>query len=81
MKLVRYGRAGKEKPGLIDKAGKLRDLSEVVADIDADTLAPRTLSRLVKLKPEIAAGRARDAKNRPLRREGRQLHRRRAQLR
>ena len=52
MKLVRYGRSGKEKPGLIDSAGKLRDLSEVVADIDADTLDPRALARLAKLKPE-----------------------------
>ncbi len=52
MKLVRYGRSGKEKPGLIDQAGKLRDLSEVVADIDADTLGPRTLRRLAKLDPE-----------------------------
>ncbi len=52
MKLVRYGKAGKEKPGLIDAAGKLRDLSEVVAGIDADTLAPRALARLAKLKPE-----------------------------
>ena len=34
------------------KAGKLRDLSEVIADIDADTLAPRALARLAKLKPE-----------------------------
>jgi 2,4-didehydro-3-deoxy-L-rhamnonate hydrolase len=52
MTLVRYGRSGKEKPGLIDDAGKLRDLSEVVADIDSDTLRPRALSRLAKLKPE-----------------------------
>jgi 2,4-didehydro-3-deoxy-L-rhamnonate hydrolase len=52
MKLVRYGRIGKEKPGLIDPAGKLRDLSEVVADIDADTLGPRALARLARLKPE-----------------------------
>jgi 2-keto-4-pentenoate hydratase/2-oxohepta-3-ene-1,7-dioic acid hydratase in catechol pathway len=52
MKLTRYGRAGKEKPALIDRAGKLRDLSEVVADIDADALAPRALARLAKLKPE-----------------------------
>ena len=52
MKLVRYGRPGKEKPGLIDAAGKLRDLSEVVADIDAASLAPRSLARLVKIKPE-----------------------------
>ena len=34
MKLVRYGNPGKEKPGLIDADGKLRDLSGVVADID-----------------------------------------------
>jgi 2,4-didehydro-3-deoxy-L-rhamnonate hydrolase len=52
MKLARYGRAGKEKPALVDRTGKLRDLSEVVADIDADTLAPRVLARLAKLKPE-----------------------------
>ena len=52
MKLVRYGRSGKEKPGLIDSAGKLRDLSEVVADIDADTVGPRALARLARIKPE-----------------------------
>ena len=52
MKLVRYGKAGKEKPGLIDGAGKLRDLSDVVADIDAETLRPRALARLAKLRPE-----------------------------
>jgi 2-keto-4-pentenoate hydratase/2-oxohepta-3-ene-1,7-dioic acid hydratase in catechol pathway len=52
MKLARYGRAGKEKPALVDHAGRLRDLSGVVADIDADTLAPRALARLAKLRPE-----------------------------
>ena len=52
MKLVRYGRAGKEKPGLVDGAGKLRDLSGVVADIDAAILGPRALARLAKVKPE-----------------------------
>ena len=52
MKLVRYGRPGKEKPGLIDAAGKIRDLSEVVADIDGATLAPRVLARLARIKPE-----------------------------
>jgi 2,4-didehydro-3-deoxy-L-rhamnonate hydrolase len=52
MKLARYGRAGKEKPALVDKSGKLRDLSGVIEDIDADTLAPRSLARLAKLKPE-----------------------------
>ena len=40
MKLVRYGPAGKEKPGLIDADGKLRDLSRKVKDIDARRSRP-----------------------------------------
>jgi 2-keto-4-pentenoate hydratase/2-oxohepta-3-ene-1,7-dioic acid hydratase in catechol pathway len=52
MKLVRYGRPGKERPGLVDAAGKIRNLSEVVADIDGATLAPKVLARLAKIKPE-----------------------------
>jgi 2-keto-4-pentenoate hydratase/2-oxohepta-3-ene-1,7-dioic acid hydratase in catechol pathway len=55
MKLVRYGRLGKEKPGLIDEEGKLRDLSGVVADIDADALHPRALARLARIKPDSLA--------------------------
>ncbi len=51
MKLVRYGPAGKEKPGLIDADGKLRDLSRKVKDIDAGTLAPAKLKELAKLDP------------------------------
>jgi 2,4-diketo-3-deoxy-L-fuconate hydrolase len=49
MKLVRYGPAGKEKPGLIDADGKLRDLSRKVKDIGPDTLAPAKLKELAKL--------------------------------
>ena len=49
MKLVRYGPAGKEKPGLIDADGKLRDLSRKVKDINATTLAPGELAKLRKL--------------------------------
>lgn len=49
MRLVRYGRPGKEKPGLIDDEGKLRDLSGVIADIDAATLAPKSLRKLEKI--------------------------------
>jgi 2-keto-4-pentenoate hydratase/2-oxohepta-3-ene-1,7-dioic acid hydratase in catechol pathway len=52
MKLVRYGKPGKEKPGLVDGAGKIRDLSEVVADIGADALSPKALGRLAKIKPD-----------------------------
>jgi len=40
MKLVRYGRAGAERPGLVDGAGRLRDLSRVVEDITPEVLTP-----------------------------------------
>jgi 2,4-didehydro-3-deoxy-L-rhamnonate hydrolase len=52
MKLVRYGPAGKEKPGLIDAEGKLRDLSKKVKDINAATLAPAEIAKLKKLDPK-----------------------------
>ena len=53
MKLVRYGPAGKEKPGLIDADGKLRDLSSKVKDIDGrDALRTRSLAALRKLDPK-----------------------------
>ena len=55
MKLVRYGPAGAEKPGLIDGQGKLRDLSRVFQDITPDVLAPPALNRLRALKPERLA--------------------------
>ena len=49
MKFVRYGPAGREKPGLIDADGKLRDLSRKVKDIDGETLAPASLAKLKKM--------------------------------
>ncbi|NHZ37685.1 fumarylacetoacetate hydrolase family protein [Massilia rubra] len=49
MKLVRYGRPGKEKPGLFDEEGRLRDLSGVVADIDASLLSDKALRKLAKI--------------------------------
>ena len=52
MKLLRYGPKGREKPGLLDASGAIRDLSRVVKDIDADTLSPAGLRKLKALKPE-----------------------------
>jgi 2-keto-4-pentenoate hydratase/2-oxohepta-3-ene-1,7-dioic acid hydratase in catechol pathway len=49
MKLVRFGPPGREKPGLIDADGVLRDLSRKVDDIDGAALAPVSLSGLRKL--------------------------------
>ncbi|MEN3275120.1 MAG: 2,4-didehydro-3-deoxy-L-rhamnonate hydrolase [Massilia sp.] len=51
MRLVRYGRPGKEKPGLFDDEGRLRDLSGVIADIDASVLGDRALRKLAKIDP------------------------------
>jgi 2,4-didehydro-3-deoxy-L-rhamnonate hydrolase len=51
MKLVRFGNAGQERPGLVDQQGKLRDLSQVVDDIAGRTLLPESLSRLRALDP------------------------------
>jgi 2-keto-4-pentenoate hydratase/2-oxohepta-3-ene-1,7-dioic acid hydratase in catechol pathway len=52
MKLVRYGRPGKEKPGLIDAEGRIRDLSAVVPDIGPAQLSPAGLRKLAKVKPD-----------------------------
>jgi 2-keto-4-pentenoate hydratase/2-oxohepta-3-ene-1,7-dioic acid hydratase in catechol pathway len=46
MKLCRFGPKGAEKPGLVDKAGMLRDLSGVVSDIGPAEISPAGLARL-----------------------------------
>jgi 2,4-diketo-3-deoxy-L-fuconate hydrolase len=51
MKLVRYGERGRERPGLIDGEGRLRDLSAHVDDIAGDVLAPAGLEALRALDP------------------------------
>jgi 2-keto-4-pentenoate hydratase/2-oxohepta-3-ene-1,7-dioic acid hydratase in catechol pathway len=48
MKLVRYGPAGREKPGIVDADGKIRDLSKIVPDIAGETLSPRGLAKIKK---------------------------------
>jgi len=49
MKLVRYGAPGREKPGIVDADGKIRDLSRVVQDIDGAMLAAGGLAKLKKI--------------------------------
>ena len=50
MKLVRFGPAGREKPGIIDGNGRIRDLSKVVPDIAGDALGPKGLAKIRKAK-------------------------------
>jgi len=52
MKLVRFGAPGREKPGMLDAQGRVRDLSKVVPDIAGPALSPSGLTKLRKLKPE-----------------------------
>ncbi len=52
MKLARYGNPGSERPGILDHAGRLHDLSAIVPAIDASIFAPDTLAGLAGLNPE-----------------------------
>ncbi len=52
MKLVRYGRPGQEKPGLIDSEGHLRSLEGVIDDFTPENLSDKTIARLSKVKIE-----------------------------
>jgi 2-keto-4-pentenoate hydratase/2-oxohepta-3-ene-1,7-dioic acid hydratase in catechol pathway len=48
MKLVRFGPAGREKPGILDDQGRIRDLSKLVPDLAGDALSPQSLAKLRK---------------------------------
>ena len=50
MKLIRYGKPGQEKPGLIDSEGKIRSLADVIVDWNGDTLDPKMLTKIAKIK-------------------------------
>ncbi len=52
MKLLRYGPAGRERPGILDPEGNLRDLSGVVQDLDGRTLSPEGLTRIRGVDPK-----------------------------
>ena len=52
MKLLRYGPPGREKPGLLDANGTIRDLSGVISDLAGDALLPESLAKLRQLDPQ-----------------------------
>jgi len=60
MKLLRYGRAGHERPGMLDAEGNIRDLSGVIGDIAGAALAPERLANIATLDttklPQVQAG-------------------------
>lgn len=49
MKLLRYGQAGSEKPGLLDDDGSVRDLSDIIDDVAGSALAPEILAKIAAL--------------------------------
>ncbi|WP_373085206.1 ureidoglycolate lyase [Sneathiella sp.] len=60
MKLLRYGSAGQEKPGMLDEAGQIRDLSAIIGDISGDVLTDAGLKKLgavdVQTLPVVSDG-------------------------
>lgn len=52
MKLLRYGQPGRERPGILDTSGQVRDLSDHIRDISSETLSPAGLSALRRLSIE-----------------------------
>ena len=61
MKLVRFGPPGREKPGIVDAEGRIRDLSKVVPDLSGDALTPKGLAKIRK----AAAGKLPVVKGKP----------------
>jgi 2-keto-4-pentenoate hydratase/2-oxohepta-3-ene-1,7-dioic acid hydratase in catechol pathway len=51
MRLLRYGAAGQEKPGLLDAQNTIRDLSGAIPDLSGDALLPESLARLRRIDP------------------------------
>ena len=52
MKLVRYGAAGREKPGVVDGEGRIRDLSGTVPDLAGEALSPQSLAKLARINAD-----------------------------
>jgi 2-keto-4-pentenoate hydratase/2-oxohepta-3-ene-1,7-dioic acid hydratase in catechol pathway len=53
MKLVRFGPAGREKPGILDTKGRIRDLSKIVPDLAGEALSPKGLAKIRKANIEM----------------------------
>jgi 2-keto-4-pentenoate hydratase/2-oxohepta-3-ene-1,7-dioic acid hydratase in catechol pathway len=52
MKLLRYGPVGAEKPGILDADGGLRDLTDIIGDINGETLSPAGLAKIAAVDPK-----------------------------
>jgi len=55
MKLLRYGPKGQEKPGIVDRDGNVRDLSDLVDDIGGDILTDQGLAGIAEADLVVSA--------------------------
>src|SRR5258707_13844303 len=55
MKLLRYGPVGREKPGILDSNGIIRDLSPILSDLTSEYLSPTSLAALAGIRLESLA--------------------------
>ena len=53
MKLLRYGRPGAEKPGMLDDRGRIRELDAEIDDISPETISAHALDRLSRLDRDV----------------------------
>jgi hypothetical protein len=51
MKLLRHGRPGSERPGILDSEGAIRDLSGILTDSAGSSLLPESLGELRQVNP------------------------------
>jgi 2-keto-4-pentenoate hydratase/2-oxohepta-3-ene-1,7-dioic acid hydratase in catechol pathway len=62
MKLVRFGEPGRERPGVVDKSGAIRDFTGHMLDVAGSELDPDQLAKLATIDPEslpLAVGESR----------------------
>ena len=52
MKLLRYGEFGKERPGVLDKDGQIRDLSDHIEDLSGSVLNANSINKLKEINVE-----------------------------
>ncbi|MEO7252649.1 MAG: 2-hydroxyhepta-2,4-diene-1,7-dioate isomerase, partial [Casimicrobium sp.] len=51
MKLIRYGKPGQEKPGIIDADGNARSVVDIIDDWNGENLSAKVLAKIAKINP------------------------------
>jgi 2,4-diketo-3-deoxy-L-fuconate hydrolase len=51
MKLIRYGKPGQEKPGIIDADGNARSVVDIIDDWNGENLSAKVLAKIARINP------------------------------